>query len=111
MNRITVVPRQSLVVGYFLGCQRTDLETNTPATHGCVVSNLRYDIEPLLTSRTESSHSGLWNDVEEEKGDAHVDEGLDIRGKENSLPRALERVFCWLEEVEAGHQNVRVHVL
>ena len=44
----------------------------------------------------------------EEKGGAHVDKALPKRGQENSLPRALERVFCWLEEVEAGHQNVRV---
>lgn len=65
----------------------------------------RFDIEPLLTSRTESSYSGFWNGVEEEKGG--VDEGLPTRGQD-SLPRALERVFCWLEEVEAGHQNVRV---
>lgn len=55
-----------------------------------------------------SSHVGFWNDVGEEKGGAHVDKALPKRGQENSLPRALERVFCWLEEVEAGHQNVRV---
>lgn len=71
------------------------------------VPNLRFDIEPLLTTRTESSHSGFWNDVEEDKGGVHEDEGMAMRGKENSMPRALERVFCWLEEVEAGHQNVR----
>lgn len=78
-------------------------------THGRVVSNLRFDIEPLLTSRTAvSSNSGFWNDVEAEKGGVHLGGGLTIRGPENSLPRALQRVFCWLEEVEAGHQNVRV---
>lgn len=83
-----------------------------PATRGRVVACRliisRFDIEPLLTSRAERSQPGFWNDVEEEKSGVRIDEGLAVRSQDSSLPRALERVFCWLEEVEAGHHNVRV---
>ncbi len=64
----------------------------------------RFDIEPLLTSRTTTSnHSGFWDDMEEE-GSGVAGKEMAAEGEESTLPRALERVFCWLEEVEAGQQ-------
>ncbi|CAM9648355.1 unnamed protein product, partial [Ectocarpus fasciculatus] len=60
-----------------------------------------FDIEPLLTSRTASFHSGFW-DSENGEGVLLQEPTACRQDNSSALPRALERVFCWLEEVEAG---------
>lgn len=59
----------------------------------------RFDIESLLTPVSTPCRSRFWDDDGEigQQGVSPTSGRYD-----GALPRALERVFCWLEEVEAG---------
>lgn len=63
----------------------------------------RFEIESLLSSRTTSSQSGFWGS---DNGDDSMQESISpysVPGSSSALPRALERIFSWLQDVEAPH--------
>ncbi|CAM9493752.1 unnamed protein product [Scytosiphon promiscuus] len=59
-----------------------------------------FDVESLLSSRTPSSQSGFWGSEDGEDSMQESTESYAVPDSSSVLPRALERLFCWLQDVE-----------
>ncbi|CAM9684318.1 unnamed protein product [Pylaiella littoralis] len=67
----------------------------------------RFDIESLLTPVPTPRGTGFWDDENGAGGQEEFYATSREEDDSSALPRALEHVFSWLREVEAGHQSCR----